>query len=137
LLQVKIFEKINEDYLLFNKKCKELKEKLEECIETKSAYDNVMDILKSEIESIIILNLKDDSILRNSIKENNKFPFKKKYSLDSTKPNTNQNNNSSIKNTKEQISKISSKLKKINNEIELGNKKLLKSVSYFPFVILF
>jgi hypothetical protein len=137
LLQVKIFEKINEDYLFFNKKCKELKEKLEECIETKSAYDNVMNILKSEIESIIILNLKDDSILRNSIKENNKFPFKKKYSLDSTKPNTNQNNNSSIKNTKEQISKISSKLKKINNEIELGNKKLLKSVSYIPFLILF
>jgi hypothetical protein len=120
--------------LCYCKKCKEIKEKLEESIETKSAYENVMNILKSEMESLKYMNSKDDSILRNSVKdkqENNNFKIKKKYSLDLPKSETNESTNDSIKNTKQQISKISSKLKKINLTIESGNKKLLDSVKYY------
>lgn len=123
--------------MCYCKKCKEIKEKLEESIETKSAYENVMNILTSEMESLKYMNSKDDSILRNSVKsvkdkqENNNFKIKKKYSLDLPKSETNESTNDSIKNTKQQISKISSKLKKINLTIESGNKKLLESVNYY------
>ncbi len=122
--QIRNYQNDTEIYTNHFKFCKELKNTIEELIETKTAYENVITVLAKEMESMSIS--KDDSIIKNSNKEE-KNAIKKKYSWE-IKITPNIENLILLKNSKEQINKISTKLKKINSEINISNKKLLETV---------
>jgi hypothetical protein len=105
------FEKKNQDFLEQTKKCNNLKNKLEEYIESKSAYESVINVLCKENQSIKIF--KESNHRENQKNADDSYmevPFK--YPEHS--------NNALLK--------VKKKLEKINFGLQKYNKKLLKNV---------
>jgi hypothetical protein len=105
------FEKKNQDFLEQTKKCNNLKNKLEEYIESKSAYESVINVLCKENQSI------------------------KKYQESNHRENTKNVDDSYLEvpisypeHSKNALLKVKKKLEKVNLGLQKYNKKLLKNV---------
>lgn len=122
LLQNKIEEEyknyflLKKTYIAYRDEIKIIKDKIEEKIESNHVFNNVMNILQSEVSTI---NLVSKTLKKNSKKS---LEDKKKYEDDKVVKSKN----------KDELKKIKSKHKKNHKEIEISNKKLyLKVIGFF------
>jgi len=75
----KIYQNSKKDYFDFVKACNGIKNKIEEFIDSKAAYDSVLEMLKNERQTMQIINSKKSETLRNT--QNNKNNIKDKQNI--------------------------------------------------------
>jgi Holliday junction resolvase len=112
----KEYQIVKKTYLSYAKSCADLKNKIEELIESKTAFENVLSVLNREVETMTPFSNREKS--KAQPYNNHKIIRKNTDHMNPKKDSVN-----------EEIKKIEKRLQKVNKDLEQVNKTMWESVS--------